>query len=74
MTPARLVGPVAAQHGEPWRTCLTPDEMSGLLHTHGFGRSKQISQQDSISADLWARSDPLHPIRLSMLAHATIQG
>lgn len=70
---ADLVGPVAAQRGEPWRTCLTPDEMSGLLQAHGFGRTRQISQQDSISASLWARSDPLHPIRLSMLAHATIR-
>jgi methyltransferase (TIGR00027 family) len=83
MLPARLrdqdgqsyadqVAPIAAQHGEPWLTCLTPDEMSAQLTGHGFGQVRHISQQDSISPRLWARPDTLHPIRLSMLAHATI--
>jgi len=71
---ADQVGPIAAQRGEPWLTCLTPDEMTALLHEHGFGRVQQISQRDSISPELWARSDTLHPIRLSMLAHARIGG
>ncbi len=69
---ADLVGPVAAQRGEPWLSCLAPDEMSTLLKTHGFGRTKQVSQRHSISAELWYRADTLHPIRLSMLAHATV--
>ena len=71
---ADQVGPVAAQRGEPWLSCLAPDQMSALLKAHGFGRTEQVSQRDSISAELWDRSDPLHPIRLSMLAHATIPG
>ncbi len=71
---ADQVAPFAAERGEPWLTCLAPDEMSALLTTHGFAGSKQISQQDSISPQLWARSDTLRPIRLSMLAHATIPG
>ena len=70
---ADQVGPVAAQRGEPWLTCLAPDQMSAQLATHGFGQIKQVSQRDSISARLWARSDTLHPIRLSMLAHATTE-
>ena len=68
------VAPFAAERGEPWLSCLAPDEMSALLRSHGFGRIEQTSQQDSISPHLWARSDPLHPIRLSMLAHATVPG
>ena len=69
---ADQVAPIAAQHGEPWLTCLTPDEMSAQLTAHGFGQVRHISQRDSISPQLWARPDTLHPIRLSMLAHATI--
>ncbi len=68
------VAPFAAERGEPWLSCLAPDEMSALLRSHGFGRIEQVGQQDSVGAHLWARSDPLHPIRLSMLAHATIRG
>lgn len=71
---ADQVGPVAAQRGEPWLSCLAPDEMSAQLTAHGFGGIQHISQHDSISGQLWDRSDPLHPIRLSMLAHATIRG
>lgn len=67
------VAPVAAQRGEPWLTCLAPDEMSALLDSSGFGRIEHVSQRDSISAALWDRSDTLHPIRLSMLARATIR-
>jgi methyltransferase (TIGR00027 family) len=69
---ADQVAPIAAQHGEPWLTCLTPDELSAQLTAHGFGQVRHISQRDSISPQLWARRDTLHPIRLSMLAHATI--
>ena len=71
---ADQVGAVAAQRGEPWLTCLAPDQMSAQLATHGFGLIEQVSQRDSISARLWDRSDNLHPIRLSMLAHASIRG
>ena len=46
--------------------------MSAQLTTHGFALTKQVSQQDSISPQLWDRSGTLHPIRLSMLAHATM--
>ena len=71
---ADQVAPVAAQRGEPWLTCLAPDEMSALLDSSGFGRIEHVSQRDSISAALWDRSDTLHPIRLSMLARAAVRG
>lgn len=71
---ADQVGPVAAQRGEPWLSCLAPDEMSALLKAHGFGRVEQVSQRDSVALELWDRSDTLRPIRLSMLAHASIPG
>ena len=71
---ADQIGPVAAERGEPWLTFLAPDEIAAQLTSHGFGRIEHISQQDSINPELWARSDTLHPIRLSMLAHATVPG
>jgi len=71
---ADQVAPIAAQRGEPWLTCLTPDEMSAQLAANGFGQVRHVSQQDSISPQLWVRPDTLHPIRLSMLAHATTAG
>ncbi|HTT52924.1 MAG TPA: SAM-dependent methyltransferase [Streptosporangiaceae bacterium] len=69
---AGLVGPAMAQRGEPWLTCLAPDEMSALLAKHGFGMAGHVSQRDSVSAALWDRSDTLRPISLSMLAHGTV--
>jgi O-methyltransferase involved in polyketide biosynthesis len=65
------VMPVTAQWGEPWRSFLTPGEMTALLARHGFGRAEHISQRDSIDPAAWHRSDPLRPIELSRLAHAT---
>jgi methyltransferase (TIGR00027 family) len=69
---AEQVAPVAAQRGEPWVTCLAPEETSALLTSNGFGQVEHVSQQDSVSPGLWDRQDTLHPIRLSMLAHATL--
>jgi methyltransferase (TIGR00027 family) len=69
---ADQVAPFAAERGEPWLTCLGPDQMSQQLTAHGFARIEHISQHASVSANLWARSDSLRPIQLSMLAHATI--
>jgi methyltransferase (TIGR00027 family) len=70
---AEQVMPVAAEHGEPWLTFLTPGQMSAWLESHGFGMVEQVRQCDSISAALWDRSDSLVPIELSVLARATIQ-
>jgi len=66
------VMPVAARRGEPWRTFLAPGEMTALLARHGFGQAEHISQRDSIGPACWDRSDPLRPIELSRLAHATL--
>jgi methyltransferase (TIGR00027 family) len=69
---ADQVMPVAAEHGEPWLTCLAPGEMSALLEGHGFGMAGHVGQRDSIDAALWDRSDSLRPIGLSVLAQAII--
>jgi methyltransferase (TIGR00027 family) len=71
---ASQVMAAAAERGEPWLTFLSPDDMSGLLTTHGFGRAEHVRQRDSIDAAMWNRSDSLRPIELSGLAHATITG
>jgi methyltransferase (TIGR00027 family) len=71
---AQQVMPVAAQHGEPWLTFLSADDMSGLLEEHGFGSIEHIRQRDTVEAAVWDRSDSLRPIDLSCLAHATVSG
>ena len=68
------VAPVAADRGEPWLTFLSPSDMSGLLAEHGFGSIQHVRQCDAVDAAMWRRSDSLHPIDLSCLAHATVTG
>jgi methyltransferase (TIGR00027 family) len=66
------VMPVAAQRGEPWLTFLSPQDIADLLAEGGFGQVRQIRQRDTVPAGTWHRSDPLRPIDLSCLAHATL--
>jgi methyltransferase (TIGR00027 family) len=69
---AELVGQASAERGEPWLSCLSPDEMTALLGRHGFGAIRDISQRDMIPAAAWQRSDSLQPVELSRIAHAAI--
>jgi len=69
---ADLVMPVAAERGEPWLTCLTPDDMSALLTEHGFEPAEHLRQRDAVDAALWDRSDSLRPMDLSLIARATV--
>jgi methyltransferase (TIGR00027 family) len=69
-----LVSPAAAQHGEPWLTFLSPQQVSGLLHEHGFDVIEHARQRDTIDPALWQRDDALHPFELSMLTHAKARG
>jgi hypothetical protein len=70
---ADLVMPSAAEWGEPWLSFFTPGQMSGLLTGHGFAEPAHIRQREAISPALWQRTDALHPIELSVLAHATVR-
>jgi len=67
-----LVGPTAAERGEPWLSFFAPVEMSKLLAQHGFGGSEHARQRDAVPADLWRRADALRPIDLSMIAWARL--
>jgi methyltransferase (TIGR00027 family) len=69
-----LVAPVAAERGEPWLTFLSPEQMSALLAEHGLTPLRHLSQRDVGDAATWQRSDSLHPIRLSAIAHAVVAG
>lgn len=69
-----LIMPVAVEHGEPWLTLLTPQDMSALLAEHGFGQAEHVRQRDQINPELWNRSDSLHPIDLSVVVRATVGG
>ncbi|HSR86198.1 MAG TPA: class I SAM-dependent methyltransferase [Streptosporangiaceae bacterium] len=69
-----LVGPTAAEHGEPWLSFFTPTEVGGLLARHGFGATAHVSQRDAVPAALWQRTDALRPIDLSVIACARVGG
>jgi methyltransferase (TIGR00027 family) len=69
---AEQVMPVAAERGEPWLTFLAPDDMAALAGSHGFGQLAHVAQQDVGGAVMWRRSDSLRPVRLSLIAHATL--
>lgn len=64
---AELVGPVAAERGEPWLTALTPTEAAELLAAQGWTEIVHIGQCDL--PELADRADALQPSTLSMLAH-----
>lgn len=61
-----------SQRGEPWLTLLAPDAMTAMLERHGFGEVRHISQRDAVDPALWQRTDPLRPLNLSNLVHATV--
>ena len=71
---ARLVAPIAAAQGEPWRTVLRPEEMAGLLAGHGFAVLTNVPQRDAVPGRLWDRADALRPAGLSWLVHARRTG
>jgi methyltransferase (TIGR00027 family) len=66
-----LVAQASAERGEPWLSCLAPDEMADLARAAGFGAVRNVRQRDTIPAALWQRSDALRPADLAMLLHAT---
>jgi methyltransferase (TIGR00027 family) len=69
---ADLVGQVAAERGEPWRSAFAPEDMAALLARHGFGAARDVGLRDMIPAAAWDRSDALRPAELLRIAHATI--
>jgi methyltransferase (TIGR00027 family) len=71
-TYAALVMPVAAQHGEPWLTFLTPADMSALLIDNRLKPVEHVRQRETVPAELWDRSDSLRPADLSLIARATV--
>jgi len=69
---ADLVMPDSVRRGEPWLSFFTPEQMTGLLTSHGFTGVRDVRQRDAVSAALWERTDLLRPIELSRLCHATV--
>jgi methyltransferase (TIGR00027 family) len=69
-TYTRMVAPVAAGQGEPWRTFLRPEDMAALLSAHGFAVLADVSLRDTMAAGGWDRADGLRPPVLSRLVHA----
>jgi O-methyltransferase involved in polyketide biosynthesis len=66
-TYTRLVAPAAAEQGEPWRTFLSPEDMSALLAEHGFAPLADVSQREVAGRELRDRTDGLRPSSLSRL-------
>jgi methyltransferase (TIGR00027 family) len=67
---AEQVATVAADRGEPWLTCLTPQECTELLQEAGFGDVRQLTSREALPPQMWQRQDSLTPSGLAMLAHA----
>jgi len=67
---ADLVGPVAADRGEPWLSTWSAEDMSALLKGSGFGSVAHVCQEEIGDPVTWRRSDSIRPVRLSLLAHA----
>ena len=63
---------VAEERGEPWLSCLTPEQLSALLEEHGLTVAEQVRQQDAVPAAIWRRSDALRPADLCRLARSTV--
>lgn len=69
---AEAVMPVAAEHGEPWLSLLSPTDMAVLLDKYGFEVIAHKSQREAIDPGLWNRTDALRPAHLSALTHARL--
>ena len=67
-----LVAQASAERGEPWLSCLAPDQMADLARAAGFAAVRNVPQRDAIPAALWQRSDALCPADLAMLLHGTV--
>jgi methyltransferase (TIGR00027 family) len=67
-----LVAQASAERGEPWLSCLAPEEMADLARAAGFAAVRNVPQRDAIPAALWQRSDALCPADLAMLLHGTV--
>ena len=64
------VASFAAEHGEPWLSFLSPDEMSLLLAEHGFRTVETVRQHDMVEAGWPERTDALRPSELSRITRA----
>ncbi|GAA1889533.1 class I SAM-dependent methyltransferase [Asanoa iriomotensis] len=69
---AQQVAAVAAADGEPWRSTFTPSEATDLLKTHGWEVRAQPDARAMVPEETWNRTDALHPLGLSTLAHARL--
>lgn len=67
------VAAMAAREGEPWRSCLSPAEMSLLLTENGFTVVADVSQREAVAPELWQREDGLTPGSLSRLVLAEVR-
>jgi len=68
---ASLVAQASAERGEPWLSCLAPEEMADLARAAGFAAVRSVPQRAAVPAALWQRSDALCPAGLAMLLHGT---
>jgi methyltransferase (TIGR00027 family) len=67
-----LVGPAAAQGGEPWQSFFTPSAIAALLAEHGFKGADNVGQRDTVPNGMWRRDDSLRPVELSMIVRARL--
>ncbi|TNC29684.1 class I SAM-dependent methyltransferase [Amycolatopsis alkalitolerans] len=66
------VSAVAADRGEPWRSCFSPEQISVLLKENGLQAVADMSQREAVARELWQRADGLTPGTLSRLVLAEV--
>lgn len=69
---ADAVSAMAAEGGEPWVSCPSPEEMARLLRGAGLEPVEQLGQHEVLDGALCGRSDALRPSDLAMLARARV--
>ena len=64
----------SAERGEPWRSCVAPEEIAELARKSGLGAARSVRQREAIPAHLWQRTDSLRPAELAVLFHGVVAG
>ncbi|MFF2552180.1 class I SAM-dependent methyltransferase [Nocardia sp. NPDC058058] len=70
---AEFALPAAADQGEPWLSCFSPEALTGLLTQYGFAVAEHVSQRDAVRPAFWQRTDSLQPADLCRLARAVLR-
>lgn len=66
------VGAQVAGGGEPWKSVLTPKDVSELLSATGWQQVRDIPEDEGAGEKFWPRTDGLAPMNLVRFAEARL--